>query len=74
MREDEVWKCWWISVDDMSSNFFATSRGRARYNAARRLRELGWASTVGEAFKKMRCHRAPEFDHEAQCYGKEAIR
>lgn len=70
----EDWKCWVIDIFGMSAKVFALSRGRARFIAARSLREVDYVRSIGEAFQKMKCWRAPEYDIEAQCCGKEAIR
>lgn len=70
----EDWKCWSIEVFGMHAKVFALSRGRARYKAATSLYEAGYVGRVGEAFRNIKCKRAPEFDVDAQCCGKEAIR
>lgn len=73
----EDWKCWLIDAYaycDVRAKVFALSRGRARYVAALSLREAGYANTIIEALKNMKCTRAPEYDIEAQCCGKEAVR
>lgn len=70
----EDWKCWVIDIFDMSAKVFALSRGRARYIAARSLLEVDYVRSIGEAFKNMKCTRAPEYDLDAQCCGKEAMR
>ena len=70
----EDWKCWVIDIFGMSAKVFALSRGRARFIAARSLREAGYVRNIGEAFKKMKCRRAGEYDVDALCYCREAIR
>jgi hypothetical protein len=70
----EDWKCWVIDIFGTSAKVFALSRGRARYQVALSLREVDYVTTIGEAFRKMKCKRAPEYDIEAQCCGKEAVR
>lgn len=66
--------CWEVTFAGITARVFARSRGRARYIAARDIKEVGWASSIGEAFVGMKCRRASEHDIQATVIGREAIR
>lgn len=54
-------KWWWADVEGFTRQpFRAATRSKARYQAALKLKDAGYAETIGEAFMRIRITRCHE--------------
>lgn len=65
---------WEVTHSGITARVVARTRSRARYLAARSITESGFAVSLGDAIKELRCRRAPEHDVLAEEIGMEAVR